>query len=88
MSYVSLLLSLLAVDLLAAISPGPHFVLVTRTAIQRTRRQAAAVVLAFTTANLSSAFWSLAFRISWLSMLLNFRLTVRLDFRTSGIVQV
>lgn len=52
MSYISLLLSLMAVDLLAAMSPGPNFVLVTRTAIQLTRRQAAAVVLGFTTANL------------------------------------
>ena len=52
MSYLPLLFSLIAVDLLAAMSPGPNFVLVTRTAIQQTRRQAAAVVLGFTTANL------------------------------------
>jgi threonine efflux protein len=52
MSYLSLLLSLMMVDLLAAISPGPNFVLVTRTAIQRTRSQAAAVVLGFASANL------------------------------------
>jgi threonine efflux protein len=50
--YFYLLLSLLAVDLLAAISPGPNFVLVTQTAIQRTRRHAVAVVLGLVTANL------------------------------------
>src|SRR2546427_11222284 len=32
MTYVPLFLSLMAVDLLAAVSPGPNFVLVTRTA--------------------------------------------------------
>jgi threonine efflux protein len=52
MNYLYLLLALLAVDLLAAMSPGPNFVLVTRTAIQHTRRHAAAVVLGFTSANL------------------------------------
>jgi threonine efflux protein len=52
MTYVPLLLSLMAVDLLAAMSPGPNFVLVTRTAIQRARRDAGAVVLGFTSANL------------------------------------
>lgn len=51
MIYLYLLLSLLAVDLLAAISPGPNFV-VTQSAIQRTRRHAAAVVLGIVTANL------------------------------------
>jgi len=52
MSYTSLLLSVMMVDLLAAMSPGPNFVLVTRTAIQRTRSQAAAVVFGFASANL------------------------------------
>jgi RhtB (resistance to homoserine/threonine) family protein len=49
---VALLLSLMAVDLLAAITPGPNFVLVTQTAIHRTRRHAAAVVLGFVISNL------------------------------------
>ncbi len=35
MAYVPLLLSLLAVDLLAAISPGPNLVLVTQAAVRR-----------------------------------------------------
>ncbi|HEX8650722.1 MAG TPA: LysE family transporter [Pyrinomonadaceae bacterium] len=47
-----LLLSLMAVDLLAAISPGPNFVVVTQTAIRHTRRRAIAVVLGIVTANL------------------------------------
>jgi RhtB (resistance to homoserine/threonine) family protein len=49
---VSLLLSLFAVDMLAAMSPGPNFVLVTHTAVQRSRRHADAVVLGLVTANL------------------------------------
>ena len=57
MTYFYLLLSLLAVDLLAAISPGPNFVVVTQAAINRTRRHAAAVVLGIMTANL---FWCAA----------------------------
>ena len=44
MPYLALLLSLLAVDLTAAMSPGPNFVLVTHAAIQGTRRYALAVV--------------------------------------------
>jgi threonine efflux protein len=56
-NYLYLLLSLLAVDLLAAISPGPNFVVVTQTAIQRRRRHAAAVVLGLVSANL---IWCLA----------------------------
>jgi threonine efflux protein len=52
MVYLYLLLSLLAVDLLAAISPGPNFVVVTQTAIKQTRACAAAVVLGVVTANL------------------------------------
>ena len=55
--YVTLLLSLFIVDLLAAISPGPNFVLVTQTAIHRTTRHAMAVVAGFVTTNL---IWCLA----------------------------
>lgn len=51
MRYVPLLLSLLAVDLLAAMSPGPNFVLVSQTAIRRGFREAAAVVLGVLAAN-------------------------------------
>jgi RhtB (resistance to homoserine/threonine) family protein len=52
MAYLYLLLSLLAVDLLAAISPGPNFVVVTQAAINGTRRHAAAVVAGIVAANL------------------------------------
>jgi threonine efflux protein len=52
MDYAYLLLSLLTVDLLAAMSPGPNFVVVTQAAIQRTRQYAAIVVLGLVTANL------------------------------------
>ena len=52
MTYLYLLLSLLAVDLLAAVSPGPNFFVVTQAAFVRTRRHAAAVVLGIMTANL------------------------------------
>lgn len=55
-TYTSLLLSLLAVDLLAAISPGPNFVLVTQAAVRRSRRYAAWVVLGLVTANLIWCF--------------------------------
>ena len=51
-NYVALLASLLTVDLLAAISPGPNFVLVTQTAMHRTPRHAAGVVLGFVVSNL------------------------------------
>jgi threonine efflux protein len=51
-TYFYLLLSLLAVDLLAAMSPGPNFLLVIQTSVKRTRRHAAAVVLGFVSANL------------------------------------
>ncbi len=47
-----LLLSLMAVDLLAAISPGPNFIVVTQAAIRHTRRHAVMVVLGIVTANL------------------------------------
>lgn len=47
-----LLLSLMVVDLLAAISPGPNFVVVTQAAIKRTRPFAIAVVSGIVTANL------------------------------------
>jgi RhtB (resistance to homoserine/threonine) family protein len=56
MTFVPLLLSLFAVDLLAAVSPGPNFVLVTQAAIQRSRRYAASVVLGLVTANLIWCF--------------------------------
>ena len=52
MMYFYLLLSLLAIDMLAAMSPGPNFVLVVRTSIQRPRQHAAAVVLGLASANL------------------------------------
>src|SRR5688572_3748298 len=52
MTYLPLLLSLLAVDLLAAISPGPNFVVVAQAAIWGSFRQAAAVVAGILTANL------------------------------------
>ena len=51
MSYTALLLSLFVVDILAAMSPGPNFVLVTQTAVQRTTRHALAVVAGFVTTN-------------------------------------
>ena len=57
MSYLALLLSLFVVDILAAIRPGPNFVLVTQTAIQRSTRDAFAVVAGFVTTNL---IWCLA----------------------------
>jgi threonine/homoserine/homoserine lactone efflux protein len=50
MTYVNLLLSLLAVDLLAAVSSSPNFVLVTQAAIHRSRSYAASVVLGLVTA--------------------------------------
>jgi threonine efflux protein len=56
MAYIPLLLSLLAVDLLAAISPGPNFVVVTQAAIRRTRKYASTVVLGIVTANLIWCF--------------------------------
>jgi RhtB (resistance to homoserine/threonine) family protein len=49
---LQLLGALLIVDMLAAMSPGPNFVLVTQTAIDRGLRHAAAVVSGFTAANL------------------------------------
>jgi threonine efflux protein len=55
--YVELLLSLLAVDLLAAMSPGPNFVLVTQTAIQQSSRRAMAVVAGFVVSNVT---WCIA----------------------------
>jgi len=57
MTYLPLLLSLLAVDLLAAMSPGPNFVVVAQAAIRKSFRDAAAVVTGILTANL---LWSLA----------------------------
>lgn len=57
MAYLPLLLSLAAVDLLAAISPGPNSILVAQAAIHRNRRYAAGAVLGLATANL---IWCLA----------------------------
>lgn len=50
--HAPLLLSLLAVDLLAAISPGPNFVVVTQAALRGPFRQATAAVAGILTANL------------------------------------
>lgn len=52
MDHLPLLVSLLVVDLLAAISPGPNFVVVTQAALHRSARYAGAVVLGVVTANL------------------------------------
>src|SRR5688572_32271923 len=52
MTYLPLLLSLLVVDLLAAMSPGPNFVVVAQAAIRGSFRPAAAVVTGILTANL------------------------------------
>ncbi len=57
MSYLPLLLSLFLVDLVAAMSPGPNFALVTHSAVHRTRRYAVAVTIGFVIANL---IWCLA----------------------------
>jgi threonine efflux protein len=51
MTYFSLLLSLFAVDLFAAITPGPNFVVVSQTAIRESPGHAAAVVTGILTAN-------------------------------------
>jgi threonine efflux protein len=56
-SYLPLLLSLFLVDLVAAMSPGPNFTLVTHSAVHRTRRYAVAVSIGFVIANL---IWCLA----------------------------
>jgi threonine efflux protein len=50
--YLPILISLFVVDLLAAMSPGPNFVLVTQTAIRHASRSASAVVLGLVAANL------------------------------------
>ena len=52
MSYLPLLLSLFAVDLLAEMTPGTNFVLVTQSAVRRSRGYAAAVVGGFAASNL------------------------------------
>jgi threonine efflux protein len=52
MNYLFLFLSLLAVDLMAAMSPGPNFVLVTQSAMYRSRRSALGVVAGLVVANL------------------------------------
>lgn len=57
MSYLPLLLTFAAVDLLAVVSPGPNFVVVSHAAIQHGRMAAVAVVAGLTIANL---VWCLA----------------------------
>ncbi len=57
MEFGYLLASLFVVDLLAAISPGPNFVIVSHTAVTRSRRDAFAAVFGVITANL---FWAMA----------------------------
>ncbi len=52
MDYLPMLLSLFAVDMLAAMSPGPNFVLVIRAAIERERSYANAIVWGIVAANL------------------------------------
>jgi threonine efflux protein len=52
MTYVSVLLSLVAVDLVAAMSPGPNFVLVSQAAVDSDRKTALAVVCGFVLSNL------------------------------------
>jgi threonine efflux protein len=51
MEYLILLLSLAAVDMLSAMSPGPNFLLVSDTADRASRAAAAAVVAGFTATN-------------------------------------
>jgi len=57
MTYVSVLMSLVAVDLAAAMSPGPNFVLVSQSAVDGDRKTALAVVGGFALSNL---LWCLA----------------------------
>jgi threonine efflux protein len=57
MEFGYLLASLFVVDLLAAISPGPNFVLVSHTAASSSRRDAFAAVVGVITANLA---WAVA----------------------------
>ena len=52
MTYGPILVSLFAVDLAAAMSPGPNFVLVSQSAVDRDRRTALAVVAGFALSNL------------------------------------
>jgi threonine efflux protein len=55
--YLPLLASLVVVDLLAAMSPGPNFILVTQTAATLSRRHAAGIVVGILAANV---VWCLA----------------------------
>jgi RhtB (resistance to homoserine/threonine) family protein len=57
MSHLALLASLLAVDLLAAMSPGPNFVVVAQAAARGSSRQGACVVSGILAANV---LWCLA----------------------------
>jgi threonine efflux protein len=56
-TYVWRLLSIWAVDLMALVSPGPNFLLVTQTAMQRSRRCALAVALGIAS---GTAIWGTA----------------------------
>jgi RhtB (resistance to homoserine/threonine) family protein len=67
MTYLPLLLSLAAVDLLAAVSPGPNFLVVAQAALRGPFRQAGAVVAGILTANV---LWCLGV-VSGLSALLD-----------------
>jgi threonine efflux protein len=57
MHFIALLFSLAVVDLLAAISPGPNFVLVSQSAAHRSRRYAFGIVLGLVVSNF---IWCLA----------------------------
>ena len=57
MAYVWLLLSVWSVDVLALVSPGPNFIIVTQTAMQRSRKLALIVALGIAS---GSAAWGLA----------------------------
>ncbi len=57
MEPVLLLLTILAVDWLALVSPGPNFLLVTQAAVQRSRAYAMAVAFGVATGSLA---WCLA----------------------------
>jgi threonine efflux protein len=52
MTYLSILMSLVAVDLAAAMTPGPNFVLVSQSAVDRDRKTALAIVAGFALSNL------------------------------------
>jgi threonine/homoserine/homoserine lactone efflux protein len=51
MAHVAQLIALFAVDLVAAMTPGPNFVLVSQTAVRRSFHHGAAVVLGLMISN-------------------------------------